>query len=134
MMFEDLNKNCMVDSLELFDSICNNKKFNNTHIILFLNKRDLFRQKITKVPITACPAFSDFEQFNHKTTIHSNPNDYEQTTEYIKFKFVSLNQNNKRKSIYTHLTCAMDKANVDAVFNDVKHIVITQNLFDEGLS
>ena len=134
MMYEDLNKNCMVDSLELFASTINNKHFTDTHIILFLNKKDLFATKIAQVPITACPAFHDFDQFNHEQTIHSNPKDYEQTTCYIKFKFESLNENSKRKQIYTHLTCAMERTNIENVFNDVKHIVITQNLFNEGLS
>merc|ERR1712154_681754 len=134
MMYEDLNRNCMVDSLELFDTTINNKHFANTHIILFLNKRDLFAKKIIKIPITTCPAFSDFDEYNHQSTIHSNPNDYEQTTSYIKHKFESLNQTAKRKQIYSHLTCAMDKGNIENVFNDVKHIVITQNLFNEGLS
>ncbi len=38
----------MHESLRLFDSICNNKWFVNTSIILFLNKKDLFAEKITR--------------------------------------------------------------------------------------
>jgi hypothetical protein len=34
------------ESLELFEGICNNKFFSNTAIILFLNKIDLFTDKI----------------------------------------------------------------------------------------
>eukprot|EP00483_Globobulimina_turgida_P011026 UN11047 len=134
MMYEDLNKNCMVDSLELFDLTINNKYFTDTHIILFLNKRDLYRKKISKIPITVCPSFGDFALYNDPQSIHSNPNDYEQTSCYIRFKFESLNRSGKRKQIYTHLTCAMDKKNIENVFNDVKHIIISQNLFNEGLS
>lgn len=38
----------------LFDSICNNKFFIDTSIILFLNKKDLFGEKIKKSPLTIC--------------------------------------------------------------------------------
>ena len=44
----------MQESPKLFDSICNNKWFTDTSIILFLNKRDLFDAKIKKSPLTIC--------------------------------------------------------------------------------
>lgn len=46
--------NRMIESMKLFDSICNNKWFVETSIILFLNKKDLFEEKITKSPLTIC--------------------------------------------------------------------------------
>ena len=47
-------QNRMHESMKLFDSICNNKWFTETSIILFLNKKDLFEEKITKSPLTIC--------------------------------------------------------------------------------
>ena len=47
-------QNRMQESLKLFDSICNNKWFTDTSIILFLNKKDLFEAKIQKSPLTVC--------------------------------------------------------------------------------
>ena len=47
-------QNRMQESLKLFDSICNNKWFTDTSIILFLNKKDLFEEKIKKSPLTIC--------------------------------------------------------------------------------
>ena len=44
----------MMESMKLFDSICNNKWFTETSIILFLNKKDLFEEKIKKSPLTIC--------------------------------------------------------------------------------
>lgn len=44
----------MQESLKLFDSICNNKWFTDTSIILFLNKKDLFEEKIKRSPLTIC--------------------------------------------------------------------------------
>ena len=49
-----LLQNRMHESLKLFDSICNNKWFTDTSIILFLNKKDLFEEKIKKSPLTIC--------------------------------------------------------------------------------
>jgi hypothetical protein len=51
-------QNRMQESLKLFDSICNNKWFTDTSIILFLNKKDLFEEKIRKSPLTIC--FADY--------------------------------------------------------------------------
>lgn len=48
----------MQESLKLFDSICNNKWFGDTSIILFLNKKDLFEEKILRSPLTIC--FSEY--------------------------------------------------------------------------
>lgn len=52
--FSLLLQNRMQESLKLFDSICNNKWFTDTSIILFLNKKDLFEEKIKKSPLTIC--------------------------------------------------------------------------------
>lgn len=49
----------MIESMKLFDSICNSKWFVETSIILFLNKKDLFEEKIIKSPLTICfPEYS----------------------------------------------------------------------------
>jgi len=49
----------MHESMALFDSICNNKWFSKTSLILFLNKKDIFKSKIVKVPLTVC--FPDYD-------------------------------------------------------------------------
>eukprot|EP01084_Bolivina_argentea_P086535 156425_1 len=98
LMYQDTSTNCMTDSLELFEDIVNNPHFDDTHMILFLNKKDLFEKKIRKVPITACPDFDDFNEFDHGSEA-PNPNDFEQTTAFIKHKFKALRRK-KEKQIY----------------------------------
>ncbi|KAI6189255.1 Guanine nucleotide-binding proteinG(O) subunit alpha [Aphelenchoides besseyi] len=61
VLLEDEAMNRMHESLGLFDSICNNKWFIETSIILFLNKKDLFEEKIKKSPLTVC-----FPEYNGK--------------------------------------------------------------------
>ena len=56
----------MMESMKLFDSICNNKWFVDTSIILFLNKKDLFEEKIRKSPLTIC-----FPEYSGKNDIIS---------------------------------------------------------------
>ncbi|KAF5901512.1 guanine nucleotide-binding protein G(k) subunit alpha, partial [Clarias magur] len=59
VLAEDEEMNRMHESMKLFDSICNNKWFTDTSIILFLNKKDLFEEKIKKSPLTICyPEYS----------------------------------------------------------------------------
>ena len=48
----------MEKSLQLFESIVNNRWFNETYVILLLNKKDLFEEKITNSPLTVC--FPDY--------------------------------------------------------------------------
>jgi len=48
VLFEDDSVNAMDDSLALFKEICNLRWFATTAMILFLNKKDLFAEKIKK--------------------------------------------------------------------------------------
>jgi len=126
VMFEDQEKNSMVDQLELFDKIVNDKTFEKTSVILFLNKKDLFAQRLSAGrEITLCPAFKSY----------GGPSaDIEATTDYIKGEFVAKNANNaSESSVFTHLTCATDERNVEKVFNDVQHIIIENSLMSAGL-
>eukprot|EP01083_Nonionella_stella_P096189 270324_1 len=123
-MYEDQHTNAMADAMQLFEETVNNKYFNDTHVILFLNKTDLFKKKITKFGITECCAFSDYTQ---------DPNDYHQTTEYIQQTFEALDHSQTRDDIYCHLTCAMSKQNIDNVFCDIAQMLMNQALGELGL-
>ena len=58
----------MQESLKLFDSICNNKWFGDTSIILFLNKKDLFEEKILRSSLTICfPEYAGKYKFTGRT-------------------------------------------------------------------
>ncbi|VDP03558.1 unnamed protein product [Soboliphyme baturini] len=122
VLAEDEEMNRMVESMKLFDSICNNKWFTDTSIILFLNKKDLFEEKIRKSPLTIC--FPDY----------TGSNTYEEAAAYIQMKFESLNKRvGGQKEIYTHFTCATDTNNIRFVFDAVTDIIIKDNLRQCGL-
>lgn len=62
-----LLQNRMHESLKLFDSICNNKWFTDTSVILFLNKKDIFEEKIRKSPLTICfPEYTGRESLSRQ--------------------------------------------------------------------
>ena len=60
----------MAESMKLFDSICNNRWFESTSIILFLNKKDLFSEKIVKSPLTMCfPEYTGMRIYIHYANV-----------------------------------------------------------------
>jgi len=120
VLYEDENTNRLEEAMNLFDEICNSRWFRKTSIILFLNKRDLFAEKILKVPLTVC-----FPDYNRE-------NNYEQGTAFIEEQFLALNKN-EEKQIYSHIVCATDTTNVAAVFDAVKDIIIRKSLDEAGL-
>jgi len=119
MLYEDENIKRMDEALMLFENICNSRWFRDTSIILFLNKCDLFREKIKKVPLRAC--FPEYD----------GDDSYEAGCQFMEREF--LKKNHYKKSIYCHVTCATDEQNVRIVFNGVKDIVIQNALDQAGL-
>jgi guanine nucleotide-binding protein G(i) subunit alpha len=58
-LIEDASVNRMHESIALFDEIVNSRWFEKSSIILFLNKSDLFKEKIQKVDLKVL-----FEDYN----------------------------------------------------------------------
>jgi len=121
VLAEDEEMNRMHESMRLFDSICNNRWFVDTAIILFLNKIDLFEKKIRYSPLSIC--FPDY----------TGPNTFHQACEYIQIQFEDLNRKKESKEVYTHFTCATDTNNIQFVFDAVTDVIIKQNLISCGL-
>ncbi len=109
--------------MDLFESICNNAFFENSSIILFLNKRDLFQTKIETVPINDTPAFSDY---------NGKPKNYDDGVAYFLNKFLARKKSSDDHTIYHHCTCATDTRNVRVVFDSCKEIILKENLKDSG--
>jgi len=110
-LYEEEETNRMHESLKLFDDICNSKWFVSIPIILFLNKIDLFRDKISRVNITE--AFPDYD----------GAQECDAASDYIQNQFVALNEN-PEKGVYPHFTCATNTDSIKKVFISVKSIVL----------
>ncbi|GAB5370668.1 hypothetical protein AAMO2058_001512800 [Amorphochlora amoebiformis] len=123
VLFEDDETNRIIEALNLFEETCNSSWFDKTSIILFLNKKDLFQEKIQRYPITECPAFADYD----------GPLDsFSKSIEFIVKVFLECNKR-PDKCIYPHATCATDRSNVRHVFVAVKDTVLKENLKIAGL-
>lgn len=113
------------EALSLFEEICNNVFFADSSMILFLNKRDLFEEKIKTKKISDYPEFSDYR---------GPDNDYDAGVQYFVDKFISKNKTNTDRSIYYHVTCATDTKNVRVVFDACKDIILEQNISDSAFN
>jgi len=117
---EDTNQNRMKESLLLFEEVSNSHWFKNTAFILFLNKVDLFREKIARVDLTTCwPNYTGGCNF-------------ELASAFIKDKFLGQNRNTSH-AIYTHFTCAISTENIEFVFKAVRETLLTIILKEVGM-
>ncbi|KAJ3404542.1 hypothetical protein CcCBS67573_g00385 [Chytriomyces confervae] len=117
--FEDDSTNRMVESMNLFASICNHPMFKKTAMIIFMNKIDLFRAKLETTLI------SDY------FPTYEGPNDYDNGSEYFATRFLSLNKYEKK--IYVHFTWATDTKQIKTVLAIVNQIILRSNLVEAGL-
>ncbi|EFE38813.1 hypothetical protein TRV_06538 [Trichophyton verrucosum HKI 0517] len=80
VLLEESNQNRMMESLVLFDSVVNSRWFMRTSIVLFLNKVDLFRQKLGRSPLNKY--FPDY----------SGGNDVNRAAKYLLWRFNQVNR------------------------------------------
>eukprot|EP00123_Amoebidium_parasiticum_P015240 comp22849_c1_seq1/m.36020 comp22849_c1_seq1/g.36020 ORF comp22849_c1_seq1/g.36020 comp22849_c1_seq1/m.36020 type:complete len:356 (-) comp22849_c1_seq1:288-1355(-) len=116
VLFEDKNQSRMRESIALFDNIVNYEWFVDTSMILFLNKTDLFEDKIH---------LANFNQ--HFPEYEGPPDDSDAIKIFILNTFFRLNRQ-PNKTIYSHFTCATDTKNIKFVFAAVRDTILQNNL------
>lgn len=109
----------MHESLILFDSVVNSRWFSQTSIILFLNKVDLFREKLERTPLANY--FPDY----------SGGTDVNRAAKYLLWRFNQVNR--AHLALYPHLTQATDTSNIKTVFTAVKETILQQALEASGV-
>ncbi|KAH7920557.1 guanine nucleotide binding protein, alpha subunit [Leucogyrophana mollusca] len=119
VLLEEKNQNRMAESLLLFESVINSRWFLRTSIILFLNKIDVFKTKLPKVPLERY-----FPEYTGGADINK-------AAKYILWRFMQANR--ARLSVYPHLTQATDTTNVRLVFAAVKETILQNALKDSGI-
>ncbi|AMD20908.1 HDR166Cp [Eremothecium sinecaudum] len=120
MLFEDERVNRMHEAIMLFDTLLNSKWFYNTPFILFLNKVDIFEEKIKRSPIR-----------QHFPDYPGRVGDAEAGLKYFERIFLSLNRS--KKPIYVHRTCATDTKSMKFVLSAVTDLIVQQNLKKSGI-
>lgn len=115
--------NRMVEALELFRSVCNNRAFANTSIMLFLNKKDIFAEKIMYSDIATQRPFSDYA---------GPPKDFDHGVLYFIQKFKDCLIDDEFNDSFIHVTCATDTNNMEFVLDSTRTIIMTDNLRRSG--
>lgn len=108
-LYEDETVARMQESMTLFSSISNSQWFSKSSMVLFLNKKDLFQEKIVRVPLKE--SFPDYE----------GPNSYEPASQFLKEKFSALYT--QPRPLYSHFTCSIDTNSVSLVMTAVADTV-----------
>lgn len=119
LLLEDQSQNRFQESLVLFDNVINSRWFARTSVVLFLNKIDLFAEKLQKVPLETY--FPDY----------TGGKDINKAAKYILWRFIQLNRANL--SIYPHVTQATDTSNIKLVFAAIKETLLENTLKDTSV-
>jgi len=108
LLFEDNKTNRLLEALNLFSEICKSHWFNDAKVILFLNKWDLFEDKLAKVDLNVC-----FSECPARMTSNA-------AVDYITSKFT---EKATTQSVHTFVTTATDAQSVQKVFNTVIELI-----------
>lgn len=120
---ESKRQNRMVEALDLFRSVCNNASFADTSIMLFLNKKDIFAEKINDSDIAAQKPFYDYS---------GPPKDFDNGVLYFIQKFKDCLIDDEFNDSFIHVTCATDTNNMEFVLDSTRTIIMTDNLRRSG--
>lgn len=131
MLFEDANQNRLTESVDVFHKTFGSLQvFSKTNCILFLNKLDLFEQKMQVTSLK-----------KYHPEYEGADGDAEAGKEFIfslyekAFKPASPDQGGEEngRQLYKHYTTATDTNNIKVVFNVVNDIIVQINLHQCGL-
>mmetsp|Transcript_48790 Transcript_48790/g.54590 ORF Transcript_48790/g.54590 Transcript_48790/m.54590 type:complete len:407 (-) Transcript_48790:313-1533(-) len=120
---ESKKTNRMVEALELFRSICNNRAFANTSVMLFLNKKDIFEEKLEYSNIAEQKAFADY---------NGPPNNFNSGVLYFIEKFKACLINDEITDSFIQACTATDTNNMEFVLDSTRTIIMTDNLRRSG--
>jgi len=119
-LYEDDKENRLMEAIKVFSDVINNQYFARSTIILFLNKTDLFKEKIQYVSLSVC--FKDY----------GGDSSYDDASTFVRDRFLEVNEDKKR-FLFPHFTCATDTQHFLKVFDACKATILSNNLLRLGL-
>lgn len=117
VLMEDRLTNRLRESLNIFETIVNNRVFVNVSIILFLNKMDLLEEKVKSVPLK--DYFPEYTGPEHSLS---------DVQAFMVECFRAKRRDATQKPLYHHFTTAINTENIRLVFRDVKDTILHDNL------
>ncbi|CAF97193.1 unnamed protein product [Tetraodon nigroviridis] len=118
VLYESENDNRLSESLALFTTIISYSWFQDSSIILFLNKTDLLEEKIA---------------YSHLATYfpaYNGPRGDAVSAKDFILKLYRKQHRQGHKPLYSHFTCATDTKNIKVVFTAVKDTLFREHLRD----
>ncbi|KAF5380173.1 hypothetical protein D9615_006108 [Tricholomella constricta] len=116
---EDTEVNRLEDSVNLWKYIVSNKLLKDTSLILFLNKTDIMKDKLS-----SGIKFSDFV-----VSYGTRPNDFENTSQSGVLKEKSI----VPRTFYCHFTAVTDIQSTKSILTNVSEVLMRRNLADAAL-
>jgi len=98
-------------SIELFKTICEEKSIERLKLIIFMNKTDLFREKINRMR-------AQFKNYK------GDDEDYKSAISFLAQKFQDVTE----RRISFHETCGLDQDNIRHVFENIKIALFKRNI------
>ena len=114
---EAKRQNRMKEALSLFESVVKNVHFAETSIMLFLNKKDIFAEKIQYSDIAATSHFSDYA---------GPPKDFDHGVLYFIQKFEENLEEEEFNDSFIHVTCATDTTNMEFVLDSTRTMIMKE--------
>ncbi|CAL8264451.1 guanine nucleotide-binding protein subunit alpha-13 [Gadus morhua] len=123
VLMEDRQTNRLSESLNIFETIVNNRVFSNVSIILFLNKFDLLERKVA-ARVSIRDYFPEFS---------GDPGSLADVQRFLVDCFRGKRREQPpaqqaQKPLYHHFTTAINTENIRLVFRDVKDTILHDNL------
>jgi GTPase SAR1 family protein len=118
-LWEDPTVNRIHEAISLFKEIVVNESFSKSAIVLFMNKEDLFREKLARVPLSV--TFPDY----------SGASTFEETSKFLELKFTD--DLPMGLQVFVHFTCATDSEKTKTLFNAVRDTVLKNSFSTIGL-
>lgn len=111
-------------AVDLFKTIISYDCFENTSVILFLNKKDIFEEKIKTSHIK-----------DYLKEYDGPIKDTKSGKDFILNLFLNVNSSSRssENTFFSHETCATDTENIKFVFNSTRDIILRQNLEETAM-
>ena len=128
VLFEDRTRNRMVESLHLFEGMCNLPWLKTVPILLFLNKEDLFKVSFFYFNRKMQEKFQRIDLGIYFPE-YVGGLDEEAGLDFIRSMFFERNKIDG-KEVYCHTTTATNTDNVEFVWEATKSIILQHSLED----
>lgn len=129
---EKPSQNRLRESIDLFGEVWNNRFLRQNSVILFLNKQDLFTEKIkrgyngtgTKLS-SFFPEYLDYPMPKVENGMPMEDQEVERAKFFIRDTFLAVSErdNNGSRRCYPHFTTAVDTENIKRVFADCQDML-----------